>query len=84
VKAEQLILSIGTILLAARVFGWIFQHIGQPRVVGEMTAGIILGPFFFWTVLSRRLYLCLSLIVNAWAHSFESAWAFAFHVCGWA
>ena len=43
-NTEQLILSVGTILLSARVLGWIFQRIGQPRVVGEMTAGIILGP----------------------------------------
>ena len=41
---EQLILSVGVILLAARLFGWIFQRIGQPRVVGEMIAGIMLGP----------------------------------------
>jgi Kef-type K+ transport system membrane component KefB len=47
VKTEQLILSIGTILLAARAFGWAFQRIGQPRVVGEMTAGIFLGPSLF-------------------------------------
>jgi Kef-type K+ transport system membrane component KefB len=47
VKTEQLILSIGIVLLAARVFGWIFQRIGQPRVVGEMTAGIFLGPSLF-------------------------------------
>ena len=46
-KTEQLILSIGTILLVARVFGWFFQRIGQPRVVGEMTAGIVLGPSLF-------------------------------------
>jgi Kef-type K+ transport system membrane component KefB len=44
VNTEQLILSIGAILLAARLFGWIFQRMGQPRVVGEMTAGIVLGP----------------------------------------
>jgi Kef-type K+ transport system membrane component KefB len=44
VNTEQLIVSVGVILLAARLFGWIFQHIGQPRVVGEMTAGIALGP----------------------------------------
>ena len=43
-NTEQLILSVGTILLSARALGWIFQRIGQPRVVGEMTAGIILGP----------------------------------------
>jgi Kef-type K+ transport system membrane component KefB len=47
VKTEQLILSVGTILLAARMFGWAFQRIGQPRVVGEMTAGIFLGPSLF-------------------------------------
>jgi Kef-type K+ transport system membrane component KefB len=47
VNTEQLILSIGAILFAARLFGWIFQRIGQPRVVGEMTAGIVLGPSFF-------------------------------------
>jgi Kef-type K+ transport system membrane component KefB len=47
VKTEQLILSMGAILLTARVFGWIFQHIGQPRVVGEMAAGIALGPSLF-------------------------------------
>jgi Kef-type K+ transport system membrane component KefB len=47
VQTEQLILSIGTILLATRVFGWVFQQIGQPRVVGEMAAGIILGPSLF-------------------------------------
>ena len=46
-KTEQLILSVGAILLAARVFGWAFQSIGQPRVVGEMTAGIVLGPSLF-------------------------------------
>ena len=41
---EQLIVSIGVILLVARLFGSIFHYIGQPRVVGEMTAGIVLGP----------------------------------------
>ncbi len=46
-NTEQLILSAGIILLAARALGWTFQRIGQPRVVGEMTAGIILGPSLF-------------------------------------
>lgn len=44
---DQLILAFGTVLLAARVTGWVFQLIGQPRVIGEMTAGILLGPSVF-------------------------------------
>ncbi len=44
---DQLILAFGTVLLAARVLGWVFQRIGQPRVIGEMTAGILLGPSLF-------------------------------------
>ncbi len=41
---ERLLLAIGTILLAVRVFGWLLARVGQPRVVGEMAAGIVLGP----------------------------------------
>jgi Kef-type K+ transport system membrane component KefB len=44
---DSLIVSIGIILLAARLGGWIFRHIGQPKVVGEMAVGIILGPSVF-------------------------------------
>src|SRR5437660_7854290 len=40
----QLLLSVGTIVLVTRLFGWLFERIGQPCVVGEMTAGIVLGP----------------------------------------
>ena len=46
-RVDQLILAFGVILLTARVLGWVFQRIGQPRVIGEMTAGILLGPSVF-------------------------------------
>jgi len=39
-----LLLQIITIILVARVFGWFFRKIGQPTVIGEMIAGIVLGP----------------------------------------
>jgi Kef-type K+ transport system membrane component KefB len=39
-----LLLQIVIILLAVRVFGWICQKIGQPTVIGEIFAGIVLGP----------------------------------------
>ena len=44
---EQLIVSISIILLAAHAFGLMFRRIGQPQVVGEMVAGILLGPSLF-------------------------------------
>ena len=40
----QLLVQIAVILLTARVVGKIMLWIGQPRVVGEMLGGIILGP----------------------------------------
>ena len=36
----QLILILGT----ARACGWLLHHLGQPAVVGEMAAGLLLGP----------------------------------------
>jgi Kef-type K+ transport system membrane component KefB len=32
------------ILVAARIVGFLFQKINQPQVMGEMVAGILLGP----------------------------------------
>lgn len=42
-----LILQIITIILAARLFGYVCKKIGQPTVIGEIFAGIFLGPSFF-------------------------------------
>ncbi|MBL0744765.1 cation:proton antiporter domain-containing protein [Chryseolinea lacunae] len=39
-----LLAQIVTIILAARLFGWVCKKIGQPSVVGEIIAGIVLGP----------------------------------------
>ncbi|WP_094167132.1 cation:proton antiporter, partial [Flavobacterium psychrophilum] len=36
--------QIITIIIVARFFGWIFKKIGQPSVIGEIIAGIFLGP----------------------------------------
>jgi Kef-type K+ transport system membrane component KefB len=39
-----LLAQIVMIILVARLFGWIFKKIGQPTVIGEIIAGIALGP----------------------------------------
>lgn len=36
--------DLAIIIGAARVFGWLFGKVGQPPVVGEILAGVILGP----------------------------------------
>ncbi len=49
--AAMLLLQIIAILMVSRVFGWFFVRIGQPTVIGEILAGIVLGPSllgYFW------------------------------------
>lgn len=42
--AAMLLLQIISILLVSRIFGFLFVRIGQPTVIGEILAGIVLGP----------------------------------------
>jgi Kef-type K+ transport system membrane component KefB len=39
-----LILQIISIIVVSRIFGYLFNKIGQPTVIGEIIAGIVLGP----------------------------------------
>lgn len=39
-----LLLQIIVIIACARLFGFLFKKIGQPAVIGEIVAGIVLGP----------------------------------------
>jgi Kef-type K+ transport system membrane component KefB len=41
-----LLAQIVTIIIAARILGWLCKKIGQPVVIGEIAAGILLGPSF--------------------------------------
>ncbi|MDR0227550.1 MAG: cation:proton antiporter [Flavobacteriaceae bacterium] len=41
-----LLAQIVTIVIVARAFGWFCKKIGQPSVIGEIIAGIALGPSF--------------------------------------
>ncbi len=37
-------------MLVARILGWVMVQIGMPRVIGELGAGVILGPSVFGRV----------------------------------
>jgi Kef-type K+ transport system membrane component KefB len=54
-----LLLQIGVILVACRAVGWLFRRFHQPQVVGEMAAGILLGPSLLgwaWPEASQFLF----------------------------
>ncbi len=38
------VLDIAIVIIAARLMGAAFRRIGQPAVLGEITAGVLLGP----------------------------------------
>lgn len=40
----HVLLALASIILLGRWLGQLFRKIGQPRVIGEMVAGIVLGP----------------------------------------
>ncbi len=44
IEITAFVLSIGTMLFAAKLLGEIFDKLKQPAVIGEILAGIILGP----------------------------------------
>ena len=43
-ETHTFFLQLLIILVAARLFAEIAVHLGAPAVIGELTAGIILGP----------------------------------------
>lgn len=45
--SEHLLIQLLVILLASRALAWLLRWIGQPPVVGEMVAGLLLGPLVF-------------------------------------
>jgi Kef-type K+ transport system membrane component KefB len=49
--AVQFFLQIAVILLVCRVVGMIASRFGQPQVVAEMIAGVMLGPSLFGLLL---------------------------------
>ena len=40
----RVLLAVATVIVASRFFGWAISKVGQPRVHGEIIAGIVLGP----------------------------------------
>ncbi|TDD59260.1 cation/H(+) antiporter [Kribbella antibiotica] len=55
-QAYFLLVDLALILLATRLAGSLAERLRQPRVIGEMAAGILLGPTLFHGGLSKALF----------------------------
>ncbi|MFK4084176.1 cation:proton antiporter [Kribbella sp. NPDC020789] len=51
-----LLANLALILLATRLLGALAERLRQPRVIGEMAAGILLGPTLFHGAIPRTLF----------------------------
>ena len=60
-QIAQMLAALATLLVAAHVFGHLLERLRQPRVIGEILAGVLLGP----TLLSRLLPAQLGWIFPA-------------------
>ncbi len=52
--------QLALIIVAAQVFGYLAKFVGQPKVVGEMIAGVVLGPSLFglfWPELQQSIFV---------------------------
>jgi len=59
-----LLIQIVVIMFVARIISWLFRKIGQPVVIGEIIAGILLGPSllgFYFPELSAVIFPIKSL-----------------------
>ena len=53
---SRLILQLAIILSVSSAVGWAFTRVGQPAVLGEMMAGILLGPSLFGLVAQKAFF----------------------------
>ena len=57
-EVSTLLLQIVVVCSVARAMGWLFAKLHQPRVVGEIFAGLLLGPSLFgWLAPSASSFL---------------------------
>ncbi|MGH3313459.1 MAG: cation:proton antiporter, partial [Streptomyces sp.] len=55
-QVQLLFIDLGLILFLARGFGYLAARVNQPAVVGEIVAGVLLGPTLFNGAISALLF----------------------------
>jgi Kef-type K+ transport system membrane component KefB len=59
----RVLIALVTIMVTARILGVAFQRIGQPRVIGEVVAGIVLGPSLLGRISPHAMEFLLPVTV---------------------
>ena len=47
---QRILFDLLVIFLAAKLGGWLFARLRQPQVLGELVAGMLIGPHAFGLV----------------------------------
>ena len=55
----QFLLSLTTVMLMARVVGFLFEYVKQPPVVGEVLGGLLLGPSFLSSYFPNTIHFLI-------------------------
>jgi Kef-type K+ transport system membrane component KefB len=59
----HVLIALAVVIVLARVLGLISRKFNQPQVMGEVIAGILLGPSFFGWLAPRAASQVLSVSV---------------------
>jgi Kef-type K+ transport system membrane component KefB len=76
VEFGHFVLTIAVLLVAVHGLGYLAERLKQPRIVGEILAGILLGPFVlrFWHPLRSPSFSRFRPVpARSWAFSISSA-----------
>lgn len=55
-QAAVLLFDLALIMVLAHLFGSVASRLGQPTVIGEMLAGVLIGPSLLGTTILRTLF----------------------------
>jgi Kef-type K+ transport system membrane component KefB len=55
-QVQLLLFDIALIIILARLFGALAKRLGQPPVLGEIVAGVLLGPTLFAGAITKALF----------------------------
>lgn len=55
-QVQLFLFDLALIIILARLFGIVAKWLGQPPVLGEIVAGILLGPTLFGGAITRALF----------------------------